>query len=90
MYCLGGPDSSVDDQNANTAVLPPRDLPQSEWWFQADRGCDKAPPAPGVFLELPAGGNFTIELAHNRGQTTLSYGDKYVSAWPDEKQHLEG
>lgn len=27
------------------------------------------------------------ELAHNRAQTTLSYGGAYVSEWPDGKQH---
>lgn len=89
MYCLGGPDPNVDDPNTNTAVNPLWDLPQSEWWFQADRGCDKVPPAAGDFLELPAGGSFTVELAHNRGQTTLSYNGQYTSEWPDGKQHPE-
>ena len=40
-------------------------------------------------LELPAGGSFTVELAHNRAQTTLSYGGQYASDWPDGKDHPE-
>jgi hypothetical protein len=60
MYCKGG-NTSVDDPNANTAVNPLYQLPQSEWWFQHDRGCDAFPPPAGEFLELPAGGSFTVE-----------------------------
>jgi hypothetical protein len=89
MYCLGGPDVTVDNANTNTAVNPLWNLTTSEWWFQHDRGCDQAPPADGVFLELPANGNFTVELAHNRAQTTLSYNGSYTSEWPDGKQHPE-
>lgn len=89
MYCLGGPDVTVDNANTNTAVNPLWNLTTSEWWFQHDRGCDQAPPAAGVFLELPANGSFTVELAHNRAQTTLSYNGAYTSEWPDGKQHPE-
>ncbi|QKX59718.1 uncharacterized protein TRUGW13939_06860 [Talaromyces rugulosus] len=89
MYCLGGNDTSVDDPNTNLAVNPLWDLPKSKWWFQADRGCDKAPPVDGVFLELPAGQNFTTELAHNRAQTTLSFNGQYAGEWPDGKDHPE-
>ncbi|KAL1979653.1 hypothetical protein VTN96DRAFT_5398 [Rasamsonia emersonii] len=89
MYCLGGPDPSVDDPNTNTAVNPLYNLTQTDWWFQHDRGCDAVPPADGQILELPAGGNFTVELAHNRAQTTLSYNGQYTSEWPDGKQHPE-
>jgi hypothetical protein len=56
-------------------------------WFQHDRGCDAVPPAAGSILNLPAGGSFTVELAHNQAQTTLSYDGKYTSAWPDGKDH---
>jgi hypothetical protein len=89
MYCLGGPDPSTDNANTNTAVNPLYDLKKEDWWFQHDRGCDAVPPADGDILELPAGGKFTVELAHNRAQTTLSYDGKYTSEWPDGKQHPE-
>ncbi|CAG7940053.1 unnamed protein product [Penicillium salamii] len=89
MYCLGGPDLSTEDLNTNTAVAPLYDLAKEDWWFQHDRGCDVAPPAEGDILELPAGGKFTVELAHNRAQTTLSYDGQFTSAWPDGKDHPE-
>jgi len=44
--------------------------------------CDQEPPDEGDILELPAGGEFTVELAHNRAQTFLSYGGQYTSKWP--------
>jgi len=89
MYCRGGPDPNRDDQNTNTAVSPLFNLRRSDWWFQHDRGCDRVPPPPGQFLELPAGGSFTVELAHNRAQTTLSYNGQYTSDWPDGNWHPE-
>jgi hypothetical protein len=89
MYCLGGPDLSTDNANTNTAVAPLYNLPHEKWWFQHDRGCDAAPPADGDILQLPAGGKFTVELAHNRAQTSLSYDGKYSSEWPDGKEHPE-
>jgi hypothetical protein len=89
MYCLGGPDPSTDNANTNTAVAPLYNLPREEWWFQHGRGCDAAPPADGDILQLPAGGKFTVELAHNRAQTSLSYDGKYTSEWPDGKEHPE-
>ncbi len=89
MYCRGGPNPNQDDQNTNTAVNPLFGLSRAQWWFQADRGCDRVPPPAGEFLELPAGGSFTVELAHNRAQTTLSYDGQFVSQWPDGGQHPE-
>jgi hypothetical protein len=89
MYCLGGPDLSTDNANTNTAVAPLYNLNHEEWWFQHDRGCDAAPPANDEMLHLPAGGTFTVELAHNRAQTTLSYDGKFTTEWPDGKQHPE-
>jgi hypothetical protein len=86
MYCRGR-NTTTDDQNTYLAVNPLYDLPKSEWWFQHDRGCDLMPPATGEFLELPAGGSFTVELAHNRAQTTLSYDGQFVSDWPGGKDH---
>ncbi len=46
-------------------------LTQKDWWFQHDRGCDKAPPLHGEYLELPAGRSFTVEIAASRAFTTL-------------------
>lgn len=89
MYCLGGNNTAVDDSNTNLAVNPLYNLTQSDWWFQHGRGCDAAPPAAGDILNLPAGGTFTVELAHNRAQTTLSYGGQYASEWPDGNTHPE-
>ena len=57
--------------------------------MQADRGCDKVPPPEGEFLELPAGGEFTVELAINRAFTTLSFDGENVSDWPDGLEHPE-
>jgi hypothetical protein len=66
-----------------------RNLTKSDWWFQHDRGCDKVPPAAGEFLELPAGKNVTVELAHNQAFTTLSYNGTQCTEWPDGGQHPE-
>lgn len=88
MYCLDGT-SGGDDQNTNTAVAPLFQLEKSDWWFQHDRGCDKAPPTEGEFLELPANGNFTVELAHNRGLTTLAFDGQFATDWPDGMNHPE-
>ncbi|KAI1174144.1 hypothetical protein F4777DRAFT_555396 [Nemania sp. FL0916] len=89
MYCKGGPVAGVDDQNTNTAVNPLYQLSFKDFWFQHDRGCDQVPPPSGEFLQLPAGGKVTVELAHNRAQTTLSYGGANTSDWPDGKSHPE-
>jgi hypothetical protein len=89
MYCLGGNVTGVDDQNTELAVNPLYQKSFKDFWFQHDRGCDLAPPAPGDILELPAGGQVTLELAHNRAQTTLSYNGQYAGEWPDGKSHPE-
>ncbi|KAK3390723.1 WSC domain-containing protein [Podospora didyma] len=89
MYCKGGNNASVDEQNTNTAVVPLYNLPFEDFWMQHDRGCDKVPPPNGESLELPAGGRFKVELAHNRGQTTLSFDGRYTSDWPDGETHTE-
>ncbi|KDQ08700.1 hypothetical protein BOTBODRAFT_165628 [Botryobasidium botryosum FD-172 SS1] len=82
MYCLKGT-SGQDDQNNNAPVNPLFNLPRNDWWFHHVNGCDNFPPAAGDFLDLPAGGSFTVEMATNRAFTTLSYGGQYTSAWPD-------
>jgi hypothetical protein len=91
MYCRNGnsTDPSHSEPNTNLAVNPLFALAKDDWWFQHDRGCDRAPPPVGEFLSLPANGNFTVELAHNRAFTTLSYDGKKTTAWPDGRQHPE-
>jgi hypothetical protein len=86
MYCLG------TAQNWNMPVHPLYKLRKDDWWFQHDRGCDKLAPPPGEFLMLPAGGTFTVELAHNKLQTSLGKcppGLKCMSSWPDGREHPE-
>ena len=89
MYCRGGNDPKTDNPNTNSAVSPLNDLEKADWWFQHDRGCDAVPPAAGEFLEIPANGEFTVELAHNRAMTTLSYNGTKATDWPDGKEHPE-
>lgn len=89
MYCLNGNDTSKPNLNSNAPVTPLYQLSQKDWWFHHDNGCDQVPPEDGDILELPAGGSFTLELAHNQAQTSLSYDCKYCSDWPDGKEHPE-
>ncbi|KAM0448807.1 hypothetical protein ACHAPV_009443 [Trichoderma viride] len=89
MYCEGGPDPSNYNSNSNTPVNPLWDLPFEQWWMQADRGCNKAPPPGNASVELPAGGSFTVELAHNQAQTTLSFNGQFAGEWPDGQDHPE-
>ncbi|CAF0993141.1 unnamed protein product [Adineta steineri] len=70
MYCMRGLPGK-EDWNNNIPVSPQYMLTQRDWWFQHERGCDKAPPLDGHFLELPAGGSFTVEIATNRAFTTF-------------------
>jgi len=86
MYCRGGL-SGEKNQNNNRPIGPLYQLSKEDWWFQHDRGCDGAPPPPGEFLELPAGGHFTVEHAANQAFTTLSYKGEQTTRWPDGKQH---
>ncbi|PVG03262.1 hypothetical protein CPB86DRAFT_695511 [Serendipita vermifera] len=86
MYCLNGT-SGGDNQNTNDAVNPLYNLPKSEWWMHHNNKCDEFPPAPGKFLEIPAGGNFTVEIATNRAFTHYSYDGRLVTAWGDGKDH---
>ncbi|KAL0958757.1 hypothetical protein HGRIS_014079 [Hohenbuehelia grisea] len=86
MYCLGGT-SGTDDPNSSAPVTPLYQLTKRDWWFHHVNRCDEFPPAPGVFLDLPAGGSFTVEMAGNRGQTTLSFNGRFASDWPDGQNH---
>ncbi|PFH53538.1 hypothetical protein AMATHDRAFT_137173 [Amanita thiersii Skay4041] len=83
MYCLNGVDSAKIDLNTASPVTPLYQLPFNDWWFHHINNCDNFPPAEGDFLELPAGGQFTVEIASNRAKTTLSYNGRDATDWPD-------
>jgi hypothetical protein len=83
----GGSNPAIDDSNTNTAVDPLYGLSFPQWWMQANRGCNLVPPKGKLSLELPAGGSFKVEIAHNRRQTSLSYNGAYASDWPDGQNH---
>ncbi|KAF9518195.1 hypothetical protein BS47DRAFT_1422589 [Hydnum rufescens UP504] len=68
MCFLNGTYPNYDNSNTNNAVIPLFVLLKSQWWCEP---CDEFTPAPRDFLELPAGGSFTVELANNRAQITL-------------------
>jgi hypothetical protein len=87
MYCRDGNVKGEVNQNTNTVVNPVYQQTKTNWWFQHDRGCDAFPPPAGEFLQLPANGEVTVELAHNRAFTTLSYDGRLVTGWPDGKDH---
>ncbi|KAH7927685.1 hypothetical protein BV22DRAFT_1103597 [Leucogyrophana mollusca] len=87
MYCLNGTVQGQVDYNNDKPVNPLWNLKKSDYWFHHVNQCDEFPPAPGDFLELPAGGNFTVEIAANRALTTLSYDGNFTSAWGDGQNH---
>jgi hypothetical protein len=89
MYCLNGTQNGNINFNSNEMVSPLYQLSFNEWWFHHVTGCDNYPPAPGDFLELPAGKSFTVEIASNRGKTSLSFNGKYTSDWPDGNTYPE-
>ena len=86
MYCKDGLPGD-NNQNNNLPISPLYQLSKADWWFQHDRGCDQAPPAPSEFLNIPSGGHFTVEHANNQAFTTLSYNGTMVSRWPDGAKH---
>ncbi|KAK5687392.1 hypothetical protein LTS10_001530 [Elasticomyces elasticus] len=86
MYCRDGLPGQ-QNKNNNLPVAPLYQHTKEDWWFQHDRGCDTSPPPAGEFLELPVGGNFTVEHANNQAFTTLSYDGKQVTDWPDGGNH---
>ncbi|KAJ6448877.1 hypothetical protein C8R45DRAFT_1045484 [Mycena sanguinolenta] len=90
MYCLNGTTPGFDDQNANTIANPLFNLTKKDWWFHAIDHCDQFPPDEGDFLELPANGEFTVELAVNRAFTTLSYGGANTGRYLDGQNYTGG
>ncbi|KAF9005326.1 hypothetical protein BDZ89DRAFT_598361 [Hymenopellis radicata] len=85
MWCFNG--LSGDDINAEEAVNPVYQLPFSSYWMHANTGCLDHPPDDGQFLELPAGGSFTVEVASNRAMTSWSYAGANAGKWPDGQDH---
>ncbi|KAI9460396.1 hypothetical protein HD554DRAFT_2316809 [Boletus coccyginus] len=86
MYCINGSDPNVVNLNSNAACLPLYNLTYSDFWFHHSNGCDKYPPEEGVFLELPAGGSFTVEVAGNRAYTSLNP-HATLTPWGDGRNH---
>ncbi|KDQ07356.1 hypothetical protein BOTBODRAFT_180784 [Botryobasidium botryosum FD-172 SS1] len=86
MYCKNGP-SGTNDQNTNNMVNPLYKKTKADWWFHHYDKCDQFPPAAGDFLDLPAGGSFTVEMANNRAFTTLSYDGKQTSDWTNGQSY---
>ncbi|KAJ7290046.1 hypothetical protein C8J57DRAFT_336214 [Mycena rebaudengoi] len=90
MYCLNGTTPGYDDSDTNAAVQPLFQHTKEEWWFHHVNDCDEFPPAEGDFLELPANGEFTVELAVNRAFTTLSYGGIKIGVFGDGQNYENG
>ncbi|KAJ8081292.1 hypothetical protein PM082_007127 [Marasmius tenuissimus] len=74
MYCMKGTTPGVDDKNNNVPVFPLFELSKKDWWMQGITGCVNFPPPAGEFLELPANGEFKVELSTNRATTTFGFG----------------
>ncbi|CAF0745143.1 unnamed protein product [Adineta ricciae] len=87
MYCMKGR-GNENNMNNNLPVNPLVDLTKKDWWFQHFQGCDREPPPDGDYLELPAGGSFTVEIATNRAFTTFGH-DKNFNGYFGGPQELE-
>ncbi|KAJ8587089.1 hypothetical protein M405DRAFT_742501 [Rhizopogon salebrosus TDB-379] len=87
MYCFNGTTAGQVNYNNNDPVSPLWMLTTSDWWFHHTNKCDEFPPAEGDFLELPVGESFTVEIADNRGVTSLSFDGQYATAWGDGENH---
>lgn len=88
MYCRNGPQLE-EDLNSNAIVHPLYQLQFQDFWFHHFDRCDEYPPPAGEFLELPAGGQFTVDLASNRAKSSMSYGCKFCSEWPNGGSYPE-
>ncbi|KAB5511574.1 WSC domain-containing protein [Coniochaeta sp. 2T2.1] len=87
MYCKNGNNASEINQNSNVPVTPLYQLSFKDFWLQADRHCPDFPPPEDEFLDIPSGGSFMVELAHNQAFTSLSYGGSLRTDWPDGGHH---
>ncbi|KAK7035987.1 hypothetical protein R3P38DRAFT_2910054 [Favolaschia claudopus] len=88
MYGLNGVTGAID-YNSDDVVHPLYQLKKKDWWFHGYNNVPNFPPAAGNFLELPAGKSFSVEIASNRGETSLSFSGKYSSEWPDGQEYPE-
>ncbi|KAJ7684356.1 hypothetical protein DFH06DRAFT_5071 [Mycena polygramma] len=88
MYAFNGVSGSIN-YNTDDVVHPLYQLSKSGWWFHGYNNVPNFPPAAGQFLELPAGKSFTVEIASNRGETSLSFNGQYASDWPDGNTYPE-
>ncbi|KIM49751.1 hypothetical protein M413DRAFT_59720 [Hebeloma cylindrosporum] len=88
MYCLNG-NTGASDLNSYSIVTPLYQLNFNDWWFHHINGCDNFPPADGDHIDLPAGGTFSVEIGSNRAKTSLSYGGRDMSDWPDGNHYPE-
>ncbi|KAH8925420.1 hypothetical protein BT69DRAFT_1348752 [Atractiella rhizophila] len=87
MFCKNGI-AGEDSNNANSIVSPIEPINQLEfstWWMHHLNGCDEYPPPEGEYLEIPANGSFTVEMAVNRAFTTLSYGGSNAGEYVNGK-----
>lgn len=89
MYCQNGAQAENNENAGGAPCNPLYKMTKEEYWFQNYAGCPSFPPPENSFLELPAGGEITVELAHNRAFTTMSYNGTLTSEWPDGKDHPE-
>lgn len=84
MFCRNGLSNEKQD-NTNEVCNPLYQKNLTGFMFHGE--CRNFPPPQGEFLKLPAGGAVKLELAGNKGQTTLSFDGKFTSEWPDGGQH---
>ncbi|KAJ3795973.1 hypothetical protein GGU11DRAFT_727711 [Lentinula aff. detonsa] len=85
MWCING--STGDNLNSDDPVLPLYQLEFDQWWMHAFNGCNQRPPNPGDFLTLPSGDSVVLELASNQAFTSLSYGGRLTSDWPNGQDY---
>ncbi|KZV85461.1 hypothetical protein EXIGLDRAFT_841482 [Exidia glandulosa HHB12029] len=80
MYCRNG--FSNEEVPAGRFVADPQTgLDWDEFWFRGK--CKDFPPPDGEFLELPAGGYATLELAGNKAATSINMGVRNLTEWGD-------
>ncbi|KAF9032945.1 hypothetical protein BJ165DRAFT_1357464 [Panaeolus papilionaceus] len=90
MYCINGPQTAVD-LNSYAIVYPLYQMNFRDWWSRSNLNtqCMDYPPADGDYIDLPAGGTFSVEIGSNRAKTSLSYGGRDMSDWPDGQTYPE-
>ncbi|EJU04797.1 hypothetical protein DACRYDRAFT_63002 [Dacryopinax primogenitus] len=83
MYGFNWTTLHISTSYDNRPVAPLMGLTFSEWWMH---GHMDLPPNPGDFLELPAGGNFQVQMACDKSATdywnTSGQADFRDGEWP--------